>query len=293
MSYFPLSQVKTGLYTNGKEYALSTTGEEYKGYYFETSNGEYYSGETPQDLQVILLVPINKTNPTADLNTPYSEIQINDTAVASYLNLRSQPEFPILILPYYSPVIPTQQDYQIGEFRRYFCKKTNEILYIEISIRVYNDLVIQNPEYLYQSYLAFSMPWQLTGDKEQVYKTNRNIVELTSQQLRLFKFNLYLKEDYLKYYQFTNASNLYTAGGEYKTADGKNYIGYYHIHDKTGPMVGATHIKESHGLLFPINENISTKHNQSTQMKTQTTSSYTPPLNNYSPPSIGGGGGGY
>ena len=290
--YYPKSQIKPNLYTNGDEYTLLDTGEIYKGYYFKTSTGQAFSGRNYNDLPNIELVPLNDNSLSIDSRALIPEstrIYLN----TEYLSLQSSAIAPKTFLPYYLPQLPTQQDYQIGTFRRYFCKKANELIYIEIDEKQYEKLTKSDPQILWQLYLPFDILWTLTGDKQQVAKTNRNLVALTQQNLKLYQFNLYLKEDYLKYYQFTNASNLYTAGGEYKTADGKNYIGYYHIHDKTGPMVGATHIKEPHGLLFPINENISTKHNQSSQMRTQTTSSYTPPSNNYSPPSIGGGGGGY
>ena len=39
--YYPKSQVKANLYTNGGEYVASDTNTPYKGYYYETSTGEY------------------------------------------------------------------------------------------------------------------------------------------------------------------------------------------------------------------------------------------------------------
>ena len=34
--YYPKSQIKTNLFTNGNEYFLSTNGESYTGYYYKT-----------------------------------------------------------------------------------------------------------------------------------------------------------------------------------------------------------------------------------------------------------------
>ena len=104
------------------------------------------------------------------------------------------------ILPYYSPVLPTQQDYQIGEFRRYFCKKTNEIIYLEINLDTYNKLIGKSSTILYQFYQPFNLPWKIAGNKTQVYTTNKNIVELTMKQQSLPQFDLYLKKDFIKYY---------------------------------------------------------------------------------------------
>ncbi len=42
--YFPKSQIKSNLYTNGGEYVLSTTKEDYKGYYYEVSTGQRFTG---------------------------------------------------------------------------------------------------------------------------------------------------------------------------------------------------------------------------------------------------------
>jgi len=283
MAYYPKSQVQTNQYAEpGK--LLKEDFTPYTGYYWENSQGEIWSGKTPQDLPSVKLIPAFDPE-NNELQPPIESYSISIVVSDDdqYNNIKGiSPGDPsnYQIIPPFFQTYPTQQDYQIGEFRRYFCKKSNELIYLEISKKIYDLLVIKDPQILWQLYFPFEIPWTLTGDKQQAARTNRNIVLLTQTRLSLPKFDLYLKEDYLKYCQFTNASNLYTAGGEYKTADGKNYIGYYHIHDKTGPMVGATHIKESHGLLFPIN----------------TTSSYTPPSNNYSPPSIGrrgGGGGGY
>jgi len=294
--YFPKSQIQTNLYTRGEEYVIASTKENYVGFYHKLSTGQTFSGKTSEDDFVVSIIPFvpkdilpepydyeNQNFSLSDSKTSYINISSFDSYetisdVGLYHSLR--PSRLKKLLPFYNPTLPTESDYKLGKFTRCFCKKSNELIYIEINKDTYTNLIKRNLEYLWQLYVPFEIPWQLTGNNQQVYDTNKNVTTLISQRLKLFNFNEYLKEDYLKYYQFTNASNLYTAGGEYKTANGKNYIGYYHIHDKTGPMVGATHIKEPHELLFPIN----------------TTSSYTPPSNNYSPPSIGrrgGGGGGY
>ena len=51
---------------------------------------------------------------------------------------------------------------------------------------------------------------------------------------------------------FVVRTNLYTPGGEFTLPDGKEYIGFYHIHPDKGPMVGANHVKEFHEILIPI-----------------------------------------
>ena len=51
-------------------------------------------------------------------------------------------------------------------------------------------------------------------------------------------------------------TNLYTNGGEFKTPNGKEYIGSYHTHPTKGPMVNAFHTNEKHDLLSPISSSI-------------------------------------
>lgn len=57
MPYYPKSQVKTSLYTNGGEYVLITTGANYKGYYYLISTGKKYVGKIPTNGPSIEIVP--------------------------------------------------------------------------------------------------------------------------------------------------------------------------------------------------------------------------------------------
>jgi len=199
--YYPLSQIKTNLYTNGGEYALISTGQSYTGYYYKTSNGQYFTGKTPQDTPSEKLFIIGYNNIPQTPSFPVLNINREIIQNVPYNALTNTNFNQIVYSPYYNPQLPTQQDYQIGEFRRYFCKKTNEIIYIEINKDQYDKLVSKNSQILWQLYLPFFIDWQLTGDKQQVAKTNRNMVLLASKNLKLPAFSLYLKEDYTKYYQ--------------------------------------------------------------------------------------------
>jgi hypothetical protein len=50
---------------------------------------------------------------------------------------------------------------------------------------------------------------------------------------------------------YITRTNLYTGGGEFVLPNGKDYVGYYHIHPEKGFMVGATHVDEFHEILIP------------------------------------------
>jgi hypothetical protein len=201
MSYYPKSQITTGLYTNGGEFVYINTLDVYVGNYWKTSNGKYFTGKSPQDLPTreisISKDPINETFNTEDNPSPIFKVNY----LTEYDVLKDIDSFQVTYAPIYSPNIPTQTDYQIGEYRRYFCKKTNEIVYLEINKDTYDKLTNKDPKILYQLYQPFNLPWQLTGDKSQVFITNKNITELTSKQQKLPMLSEYLRNDFTKYYK--------------------------------------------------------------------------------------------
>jgi len=190
--YFPLSQITPNLYTNGNEFILKDSKKPYIGYYWKTSSGTYYTGKTPQNPPFEELIIKESSNNEEKLNSYYNR---KDPNSLTYLNIKneSQPGE----LPTFSPNIPTQEDYNIGEYRRYFCKKTNEIIYLEISEDTYNKLTDKSTQINWQLFQPFNIPWKLTGNKEQVYNVNKNMVELTKMPM----FNEYLRNNFTKYYQ--------------------------------------------------------------------------------------------
>lgn len=197
--YFPKSQIKTGLYTNGSEYVLSTTKEDYMGYYYELSNGKKYTGSSPQDGPNILL------NSTANPNNPSEVFNSLDarTKPDNIIVVEEYPNIPPPItrsLPQYNPTTPTQKDYNLGVFQRYFCKKNNELVYIEIDKATYNLLAITSPTIAGDLYSPLYTMWYIKGNKEQTYKANKNLISLIEQKEKWYGFSQYLKEDYLKYY---------------------------------------------------------------------------------------------
>ena len=207
--YYPKSQIKTNLYANPGEFVNAITLEPYSGYYFTISTGKFFTGKTPQDVPNTEI--IRSSNLSENLTTPKADVFIEsptDTPTlpsqlftSEYNNITGTPDIAFSNIPPYFATLPTEQDYQIGEFRRYFCKKTNEILYIEISKTTFDLLINKSPDILWPLYSPFNLAWQLTGTKEQVARINKNIVDLTSIRLQLPKFGDYLNNNYLKYYR--------------------------------------------------------------------------------------------
>ena len=221
--YYPKSQVQTGFYANEGEYVIAGTGEPYVGPYWTNSKQQIFSGVAPTDptsqlldiyeqeprpsLQGLLQLEIE-----AGITAPYREedgekglidFPTNANLNATYAALvgDSLDPFDIPGLPQGNTLPPTESDYQVGEFRRYFCKKINEIQYLEIDKPTYDKLATRDRTIEWALFEAFDVPWQLTGPQAQVASTNKNMVDLVSQRKKLQRFAEFLKNDYLKYYR--------------------------------------------------------------------------------------------
>jgi hypothetical protein len=201
--YYPKSQITPNQYTSGNEFIIASNSSPYVGYYYKVSTGKYYTGRNPDDRPNEELI--------FTLVQDYTDDQQNRVIPVEPL-ISALTNVPISVtptyLPYYSPVIPTTQNYQNGEFQRYFCKKVNEIIYIEINLDQYTKLKSKSPEIEYSLFFPFTITWVLTGNKEQVAKTNKNIVELAIFKQKLPRFGEYIRFDYLKYYNQSGSTNV-------------------------------------------------------------------------------------
>ena len=263
MAYYPKSQIKTNLYTNGEEFTLSTTNEDYMGYYYEISNGDKFTGKRPNDGRNILLQspfpknefgidgPIATKNEIIILNESYESYPDIPDSNFQYLDPNSSTS---RFIP--SPIqsFPSQKDYDLGEFQRYFAKKNNQNLYLEIDKETCDQLKNKDPKIAFELYTAISLPWDLSGEQTQTYTTNKNIVILVEEKNKWYGFTQWFKDDFLKFYKNPDIQeDLFTDGTEFINRRTKLiYRGPYHIHPEKGPMVGAKHIQRKHDYLDPI-----------------------------------------
>ena len=205
MAYYPQSQIKTNLYANPGELVIASDYSPYNGYYWINSSGKVYSGKSPSDTPNIELLRTSdikiQLTPVVENNNVFSVLIDNNEIYNSLQNVKFESLSNYKLVPSYFQPQPTQQDYQIGEFRRYFVKKTNELVYTEVNKDTYNNILNKNPQWLWQDYLPFNLPWEISGDKLTIAKTNKSIVDLTMQRLSLYKFNDYLRNDYTKFYK--------------------------------------------------------------------------------------------
>ena len=212
MTYFPPNRIKTNLYTQGDEYIIESTGKKYTGYYWKTSSGQIYTGKSPSSPQPLLLVKVEEKTPLKPLESFDERLgsaqlkslnsvdnrfigRVNSTY--STLKRKKKGNNLQTPTPYYPQ--PTEDDYKLGEFQRYFCVKSNELKYTEVTKEQYEKFKNKDKNTAWQYYIAFTLPWDITGDKEQVYKVNRNIVLLTEQNLKRRGLQEFLRENYLKF----------------------------------------------------------------------------------------------
>ena len=206
MAYYPKSQIKTDLYSEG-EYILSTTRLSYIGYYHELSNGKKYTGKNPQDNPIVELIldpnfiPTNNTPLLIDpVGLPNPNQIIPTTPFSGDFNVILNQEGNARFIPSYAQTLLTQQDKDLGVFPRYFCKKNNENIYIEIDKEQFTKLQSKDKTIAWDLYTPKQVLWQIKGDKTQTYNANKSNVSLIEQRDKWYGFTQYFKDRFLKYY---------------------------------------------------------------------------------------------
>ena len=153
--YFPKHQIIPNLSTQGGElkYAQEPS-TEYSGSYFKTSDGRFYTGKDSTDKPNLPLSLVSTSsnplsnpeiNPTNN-KTSFVKLEHNEPRGINmyiedvdYYRARSikdrgdAPRPPVKSSP-----LPTEQEYDKGIYYRYFMKKGNEGLFIEVNLDEYN-----------------------------------------------------------------------------------------------------------------------------------------------------------
>ena len=255
--YYPKSQITPDLYTNGKEFVYSNSEKEYIGFYFQTSDGKYFTGRNPNDPPVQeIKIPTDSRLDDAEEGTigSYTEDTLLYLVPDVYANAQNMgiddipPSPPKQIIS-----LPTEKNYKLGEYQRYFASKNNEIKFTEIDYDQYSKFINQESDVDYLLYTAFSFPWLIAGNRSNVINVNKKTVERIQDKLNLVGFTSYFIGKLDQYFKYTKNENLNTDGTEFlNSRTNKPYSGLYHIHPKKGPMVGAQHTTLPHDYLIPI-----------------------------------------
>jgi hypothetical protein len=185
--YIPKNQIQTNLSTPGSQFYVVFTGKDYIGVYWKRANGQVFSGTGPSDPSSVEIKPYS-----ADFNAN-EYIKKNGTSPDPHINGSTQ--------QYLNPLPPTPDNYKYNNYERYFIRRVNQPLFVEIDSKLYSQFEDKSSDVPYTIYISFKMPWLITGDKEHVYRSNKNIVLLREQNYKVYGLQEYLQEDYLQYYK--------------------------------------------------------------------------------------------
>ena len=236
MAYYPQSQIKIKR-TQGNEFLFKDTNTPFVGTYLETSDGLFFEGSSPVNLgRELIRVKANTYLNANDITNQYNNLNFK-----SFKYMKKRVPFKS------SKPQPTEKDYELGYFNRYFVKKANEQIYLEITKKLYDDISSKkgNPDYnLYEAgYIRWALKDNLNvGDLSITNRKNLKRLEKRFANIKGFFPNL-------SEYKNSN-NNLYTFGGELYYANGREYRGPYHVHPEKGPMEGSRHTSSPHKKLY-------------------------------------------
>lgn len=210
--YFPKNKIKTGLYSNGGEFVYEDSKALFSGYYYSLYDGTFFEGKSPTENNKKI---IKASNPNISSDFPSFTPTVSDSGSALNKDFRVDTSSPSLqnkaiILPTnqvqnlpvpYFPK-PSSFDYSIGQFSRYFCKKTNENVFLEINQNDYASLYNQNSNYVYSLYTPFKTYWLISGDYNKVVETNFKLVASIEKDLQVYGFSKFIEKTggYNKFY---------------------------------------------------------------------------------------------
>jgi hypothetical protein len=213
--YIPKNRIITNLYSNTNQLLYKNNRTIYNGYYWKSYDGRLFTGKNPNDIPTLELMQIENINDNYDLYDIQSNKSIvttnidspepvendfyNETIVIEYNKLKNNPDSKLIPFSYYSA--PTDQEYSLGVFNRYFVVKINQNIYTEVKKEDYDNIINKNSQWMWEIYIPFYTPWTITGVKEDVYKTNKDIVLLTEQRIKKKGLQEFLKFNYTKFFK--------------------------------------------------------------------------------------------
>tara|TARA_R110000782_G_scaffold267814_1_gene363596 strand:- start:42 stop:746 length:705 start_codon:yes stop_codon:yes gene_type:complete len=213
MSYIPEHRFQGNLYTNGGEYSILSSGKEYQGFYYKVSTGKFFTGKTPYNnitQELIPFISIDTSNINTLINPPrtigdiieidpikfpyfgYKSLELTSTYI-NIFQIDSNQSYltPIPYLP-----LPTPEDYTNGTFIRYILFNTVSKNYLEVNQDTYNNISSRNSSWDYFPYIAFTLPWRLSGTKEEIIQTNTKMIVVVSRDNNLPSLSSYLVDLY-------------------------------------------------------------------------------------------------
>ena len=297
--YYPKSQIKSNLYTNGGEYVYASNKTVYTGYYYTTSDGKAFSGKEPNSGINVRLISYSSTTGNEETSQP-----INSTSeiIRSTINATSDPfdddipyknyvdntnSYPKLKnfkprkIPDQYLRRPQKEDLKLGGYNKFFTKKRTSFLYYETSEEDYNLLIGKDKTIAFDLYEGVSIFWDLF-----VFSLNKTKVADIERDHKWYGFTNSFNGNFSTSPDLPTVSYLYTRGNEFLLPNRTSYVGYYHYMSEGNAMTGKYHGNESDLNLIQIVSTPTPSAPESTTTTTQTSI-----LTQPSSPSSGGGGG--
>ena len=245
MPYIPLSKISIESTTGGL-LKSANTGKPYIGPYIKVNDGRYYAGVDNINLGEVLVL---------DDNVPMegdNGMGASKEVVKYSLQKKDIKDFLENVKPI--PVVknrPSEIDYTLGVYKRFFSKRANSNSYLEIDKDTYNSITRKEGKYDHNLYNVGSLNWYITGND--VHRQNSLEIKRTKINFPNIFYLFPILNEFLQ--PSTEVQeNLYTNGGELYYGDGTEYVGPYHIHPLQGPMAGATHVTSPHPKLYYFNQ---------------------------------------
>ena len=145
--YYDSTEITNNLYTTGSE-LMTELGTNYIGLYHLYNTGETYTGPIWNPITSIKLIPYVVPNETTNvyksiktINTKYQHVSI------------------------YKPTI-SSDDRNNGSILRYFLKKINEMLFLEVSLNTWRSWQTNNIDR--NLYKGVSVQWYITGEIQDI-----------------------------------------------------------------------------------------------------------------------------
>ena len=185
--YYPESKIVKNLYTNGEELVYVSTEAPYSGAYHILANGEIYTGKNPRDGE---LQKLKYRFPAYNIDPKTGEMKPTPIPSSTpYDNIRQRqnikpPNIELIEPKYSEPVI------SYPSFKRYFLRRTNNVIFTEVSQLDYNAIKIKDPKYNFGIYIPFELIWTTSGAN--IAETNEKMTFLTEKRFKVYGLSKYI-----------------------------------------------------------------------------------------------------
>ena len=187
--YYPKSKILSNQSTDGTELVYLGTNRPYEGAYHILANGKIFTGKTPRDGQLSRLEYSNNIKfleDVADFSSLGPTEILKDTKydlVRQRQNIKS---------PMSELIEPKYSEPAIGypSFKRYFLRRTNNVIFTEVNQIDYNAIKIKDPKYNFGIYIPFELPWTTSGAN--IAETNQKITLLTEKRFKVYGLSKYI-----------------------------------------------------------------------------------------------------